>query len=52
MLVVHVHVHVKAHCLDAFKAATIENARNSLQEPGVARFDSSCSSRTSRAGLC
>lgn len=39
MLVVYVHVHVKAHCVAAFKAATIENARNSLKEPGVARFD-------------
>ena len=39
MLVVHVHVHVKPDCVDAFKAATIENARNSVQEPGIARFD-------------
>lgn len=39
MLVVHVHVHVKDGLEDAFRAATIENARNSLQEPGVARFD-------------
>lgn len=38
-LVVHVHVHVKPDCIDAFLAATMENARNSLQEPGVARFD-------------
>ena len=39
MLIVHVHVHVKPECIDAFKAATIENARNSIQEPGIARFD-------------
>lgn len=39
MLVVHVHVHVKAGNIDAFKQATIENARNSIQEPGIARFD-------------
>ncbi len=39
MLVVHVHVHVKPECVEAFKAATIENARQSLCEPGVARFD-------------
>jgi len=39
MLIVHVHVHVKPDCVDAFKAATIENARNSVQEPGIARFD-------------
>ena len=39
MLIVHVHVHVKAECVDAFKAATITNARNSVLEPGVLRFD-------------
>ena len=39
MLVVHVHVHVKPESVDAFKAATIENAHNSLREPGIARFD-------------
>ena len=39
MLVVHVHVHVKAECVEAFKLASMENSRNSLQEPGVARFD-------------
>jgi len=39
MLIVHVHVHVKPECVEAFKVATIENARRSLLEPGVARFD-------------
>jgi autoinducer 2-degrading protein len=39
MLVVHVHVHVIAAHVDAFKAATVENARQSLAEPGIARFD-------------
>lgn len=39
MLVVHVHVHVKPDCVDAFREATIENARNSVQEAGIARFD-------------
>ncbi|MCX7827140.1 MAG: antibiotic biosynthesis monooxygenase [Verrucomicrobiae bacterium] len=39
MLIVHVHVHVKPECVEAFKQASIENARNSLQEPGIARFD-------------
>ncbi|MBI5692190.1 MAG: antibiotic biosynthesis monooxygenase [Verrucomicrobia bacterium] len=39
MLVVHVHVHVRPECVDAFKAATLANARASLQEPGIARFD-------------
>jgi len=39
MLVVHVFVHVKPEAVEAFKAATLENARNSVQEPGIARFD-------------
>ena len=39
MLVVHVHVQVKAGCEDAFRAATVENARSSVLEPGIARFD-------------
>lgn len=39
MFVVHVHVHVKPDMVEAFKRATLENARNSAQETGVARFD-------------
>jgi quinol monooxygenase YgiN len=39
LLVVQVHVHVKAEHLEAFKAATLANARASVQEPGIARFD-------------
>ena len=39
MFIVHVFVHVKDDQVEAFKAATIENARNSVQEPGIARFD-------------
>ena len=39
MLIVHVFVHVKENQVDAFKTATIENAQNSVQEPGIARFD-------------
>ncbi len=39
MLVVHVQVQVKAECVEAFKAATMENARQSVREPGIARFD-------------
>lgn len=39
MLVVHVFVHVKPDQVEAFETATIENARNSVREPGVARFD-------------
>ena len=39
MLVVHVHVRVKPESIEPFKQATVENARQSLKEPGVARFD-------------
>ena len=39
MLVVHVLVHVKAGCVEAFTAASLENARQSVREPGIARFD-------------
>ncbi len=39
MFIVHVFVHVKPDQVEAFQTATIENARNSLQEPGFARFD-------------
>jgi autoinducer 2-degrading protein len=39
MLIVHVHAHVKPEFIEAFKEATITNARYSVQEPGVARFD-------------
>ena len=39
MLVVHVHVRVKADYIEAFKEATAENARQSAREPGVAQFD-------------
>jgi len=39
MLIVHVFVHVKFDHLEAFEAATLENARNSVREPGIARFD-------------
>ena len=39
MFVVLVNVHVKPHCIEDFRAATIENAQNSVNEPGIARFD-------------
>ena len=39
MLFVHVHVHVKPEIMEAFLQATLENARHSIEEPGVARFD-------------
>jgi autoinducer 2-degrading protein len=39
MLVVHIHVQVKPEFIEAFKQATIANARESMKEPGIARFD-------------
>jgi autoinducer 2-degrading protein len=39
VLVVHVHVHVVPDQVEAFRAATLANARESVREPGVARFD-------------
>ena len=39
MLVVHVFVHVKSEYIEEFTQATMENARNSIQEPGIVRFD-------------
>ena len=39
MLVVLVYVRVKSGSIEAFKEATLENARNSVLEPGIARFD-------------
>lgn len=39
MIILKVHIRVRPECVEAFKAATIENARNSVMEPGIARFD-------------
>jgi (4S)-4-hydroxy-5-phosphonooxypentane-2,3-dione isomerase len=39
MLVVLVHCHIKPEHIDAFHAASLENARNSVQEAGIVRFD-------------
>jgi len=39
MLVVHVHVHIKEDKIEEFKKISLENAQNSLGEPGIARFD-------------
>ena len=39
MHLLHVTIRVKPECLDAFKTATLANARATVQEPGVARFD-------------
>ena len=39
MLIVHVHIQVKPESAEEFIAATKENAQNSRNEPGIARFD-------------
>jgi len=39
MLVVHVFVQVKPEGIESFKQATLANARESIKEPGIARFD-------------
>jgi quinol monooxygenase YgiN len=39
MLVVHVHCRVKPESVEAFREASIANARNSVHEPGILRFD-------------
>ena len=39
MLIVQVFVRVKPECVEDFKAASLDNARHSILEPGIARFD-------------
>jgi quinol monooxygenase YgiN len=39
MLIVHIHIRIKPEYVEAFKAATMANARASVQEAGIARFD-------------
>ena len=39
MHILHVFIHVKNDKVEEFKAATVENARSSLKELGVVRFD-------------
>ena len=39
MFIVHVHVHVNPEDTQAFIDATLENARESVKEPGITRFD-------------
>ena len=39
MFIVHVFIHVKPECVEDFKAATLANVQNSMQEDGIARFD-------------
>ena len=39
MYIVHVHIRVKPEYIETFKAASFENAHDSLLEPGIVRFD-------------
>jgi quinol monooxygenase YgiN len=39
MFIVHVFAHIKEDRIEDFKQATLENARKSVNEPGIARFD-------------
>ncbi len=39
MIVIHVHAHVRADAVEAFREASVRNATDSVREPGVARFD-------------
>jgi quinol monooxygenase YgiN len=39
MMTVHVHIHVKPECIADFKKATAANARESIKEAGIGRFD-------------
>jgi quinol monooxygenase YgiN len=39
MHIVHVHIRVKSEEVEAFKRASLDNAENSVREPGVKRFD-------------
>ena len=39
MLVVHIQVHVRPECVESFQTATLVNARASVLESGIARFD-------------
>jgi autoinducer 2-degrading protein len=39
LIIVHVRARVKPEAVEAFRAACADNARESVREPGVARFD-------------
>ena len=39
MYIVHVFVHVKKDYVEEFKTVTTENAKESILEPGIVRFD-------------
>ena len=39
MFIIHVFLQVKKDCIQQFKEITLDNARNTLREPGAVRFD-------------
>jgi len=39
MIIVHVYLHAKEEMINAFKEANIKNAKSSVKEPGILRFD-------------
>ncbi|NOT05530.1 MAG: antibiotic biosynthesis monooxygenase [Anaerolineales bacterium] len=39
MYIFQVHHYIKPDQIEAYKAATLENARKTIQEPGIIRFD-------------
>ncbi len=39
LIIVHVHAHVLPEAVQSFRDACTANARESIKEPGVARFD-------------
>ncbi|HWD19582.1 MAG TPA: putative quinol monooxygenase [Verrucomicrobiae bacterium] len=39
MVIVHIQIHVRVECAEAFIIATRENAQASVREPGIARFE-------------
>ena len=39
MYIVHVFVHVKENFVEEFKTVTVENAKESILERGIVRFD-------------
>ncbi len=39
MFIIHVFIEVKPECVQDFIKATLENARESVKEPGISRFD-------------
>jgi len=39
MFIVHIQVHIKPEFIEPFKQAALANARASVKEPGIARFD-------------